>query len=332
MDSTYNYLADRALDLLGSNSRVLILLIGIPGSGKSTLAKNVVDILNSRFEKHNELQNQKVNFQQSEHNSGSFQENKLVTGDFVSKLEDFNSNSEIPLEDEYYVPKKIKKKNEIIISGRCEDNSIKLVYPKFSSKHTSNDFAQIVPMDGFHLSRKVLKQFKDPDRAILRRGSPFTFDSKMVATLIKLLASTCTRKTLNPPIDKFQLIDGSITGIPDIYVPNFIHELKDPTPFGIPIKSTAKILIIEGLYLLLNQGPWKSIYYSLSRNHEICYEIWKIEVEFNVARERVAKRHYESGGSTTTEEGYERFDINDRPNGKLVEFNSFSADHYIQSI
>lgn len=307
METTYNELADRALKLLGSKSRVLILLVGIPGSGKSTVAENVVSILNSRYKQANEYDTVK------EINNI----NLLVTDKFVGELEEFQAD--IPLEDENYLPRKQTIGGETIITGRCVDNSIKLVADSPKNDETALPFAQVVPMDGFHLSRQVLRQFKDHETAILRRGSPFTFDSEMVVALVKLLSLTCLPDEFNGDI-------------PNIYVPDFVHKLKDPTPFGIPILSTTRILIIEGLYLLLKHGPWQKIYKTLNMENGVFNEYWKINVEFNVARERVANRHYQSKGTDSIESGFERFDINDGPNGILVDNESFDANYYIKSV
>jgi pantothenate kinase len=44
-----------------------------------------------------------------------------------------------------------------------------------------------------------------------------------------------------------------------IKAPGFDHARKDPIPDAIGISSRAKVVIIEGNYILLDQEPWSRI-------------------------------------------------------------------------
>jgi pantothenate kinase len=44
-----------------------------------------------------------------------------------------------------------------------------------------------------------------------------------------------------------------------IKAPGFDHARKDPIPDAIEISSRAKVVIIEGNYVLLDQEPWSRI-------------------------------------------------------------------------
>ncbi|KAJ1957474.1 hypothetical protein GGI12_005016, partial [Dipsacomyces acuminosporus] len=41
---------------------------------------------------------------------------------------------------------------------------------------SGKQLAQIVPMDGFHLTKAQLSQMDNPEEAFRRRGAPWTFD------------------------------------------------------------------------------------------------------------------------------------------------------------
>jgi len=45
----------------------------------------------------------------------------------------------------------------------------------------------------------------------------------------------------------------------DLWMPGFDHVEQDPKPFDIRVPATARVVIIEGNYVLLNQQPWSQI-------------------------------------------------------------------------
>ncbi|ODV87949.1 hypothetical protein CANARDRAFT_180660, partial [[Candida] arabinofermentans NRRL YB-2248] len=152
-----------------------------------------------------------------------------------------------------------------------------------------------ISMDGFHLPVSVLQQFPDPEHAIEKRGSPATFDAGQVVKLIEL--------------------------IPTITTPDFSHELKDPSPGGTTIQPETRVVIMEGLYLLLKDSkPWCGIpELIINNNDKLVCEVWKINVPQSIARSRVSQRHLDSGLVTSLQKGVQRYDENDLPNGILVD-------------
>ncbi|PYH95802.1 hypothetical protein BO71DRAFT_397762 [Aspergillus ellipticus CBS 707.79] len=125
-------------------------------------------------------------------------------------------------------------------------------------------------MDGYHLSRAQLAAMPDPATAIHRRGAAFTFDAAAFYRLVQRL-----REPLTPDS-------------PVIYASSFDHAVKDPVLDDIAIAPHSRVLVFEGLYLSLNREPW-SLAAALMDEH------WFIDVDREVARGRLVKRHVASG-------------------------------------
>lgn len=341
MEQTYEDLAERALRLLeqSPNYRVVILLIGAPGSGKSTVAERCVQILNKWHKTRGTC---------------------LMGGDPIDSSVDtnndlplYNKDTPIDVEDDHFIPTRQIVPDGVVIRGRGgDDTAIKVQHYLQDGTHTTDCFAQAVPMDGFHLPRSVLAQFKDPVYAAQRRGSPFTFDSSLVVELIHNLQKTIQVRK-----------DGTITsldtstnmGLPNIYVPSFDHTHKDPKTFDNCIHSTSRIVIVEGLYLLLNNPVWCDIPRILdpnvsmdsrkaspntcpieTQNAEVSekpitprgksHEFWKILIDDSKILSRLGNRHLQAGIVPTLQEGEDRVKVNDLPNGKKIYSESFKSD------
>jgi pantothenate kinase len=170
--------------------------------------------------------------------------------------------------------------------------------------------AVAVAMDGFHYTRAQLDAFPDPVEAHKRRGAPWTFDADAVLALVKQLHDS----TLVPPQQR-----------KDILAPSFDHALKDPIVDDISIPAAAPIVILEGNYLLLDDGAWKEIGPLLD------YRVM-VHVTQQDARVRVAKRHVASGIEPTLELGEARFDSNDAINGDLIRTKVVPCDAVVESV
>ena len=167
----------------------------------------------------------------------------------------------------------------------------------YASKHVDKPpVAASVSMDGYHLTRAQLAARPDAAHAIARRGAAFTFDPAKFLKLVRAL-----REPLNST---------SVT----LYAPSFDHAVKDPVEDDVPIPATARIIFFEGNYLSLNKEPWNEI-------AGLMDELWFVEVDFEVARKRLVKRHVEAGIVKDEEEGNRRALENDLVNGReIVDF------------
>ncbi|KAF5543695.1 panthothenate kinase uridine kinase-related [Fusarium phyllophilum] len=155
----------------------------------------------------------------------------------------------------------------------------------------------VLPMDGFHYTRTTLSSFPGPDEAFRRRGAPFTFNAAALVDLVALLKNTPVTTHDEPEII--------------IKAPGFDHARKDPIPDAIEISSRAKVVIIEGNYVLLDQEPW-------SRISTLVDDKWFVDVPVDIARERLASRHLRAGIETTIGAAIKRADENDIPNGEYI--------------
>lgn len=84
-----------------------------------------------------------------------------------------------------------------------------------------------------------------------------------------------------------------------IAFPTFSHALKDPLPSEFPILPSHRIVIIEGLYALVNIPPWSDSVAVLDER------VW-VECPREVARDRLVRRHLASGVESTREKAEER--------------------------
>lgn len=148
-------------------------------------------------------------------------------------------------------------------------------------------------MDGFHLPRNALDALPNKAEAFARRGASWTFDAHAVLDLIKVLH--WTKK------------DTSQT----IWAPSFDHVLKDPCLDNIAITPDISLVILEGNWLLLDEGPWRQI-------KDFVDDTWFIDVAPELARDRIAKRHVQSGIESSWDDAIRRVEGNDLLNGETV--------------
>ncbi|ORY57442.1 P-loop containing nucleoside triphosphate hydrolase protein [Pseudomassariella vexata] len=156
--------------------------------------------------------------------------------------------------------------------------------------------AAVVPMDGFHYSRATLDSFPNAAEAYARRGAAWTFDSAGVVALFKAL-------------DAGKMIPREEA--PVVRAPSFDHALKDPVADDITIPSSVTLVILEGNWLLYDEDPWRKIAGMVD-------ETWFVDVDRDIARNRVARRHIRSGIETTWNDALARAEDNDIPNGDDV--------------
>jgi pantothenate kinase len=161
-------------------------------------------------------------------------------------------------------------------------------------------------MDGYHLSRKQLDAMPDPVSAHARRGAAYTFDGESFLALVKKL-----REPLCPETST-------------LYAPSFDHSIKDPVADDIAIAPSVRLIVFEGNYLSLNKAPWKDA-------AELMDELWFMDVNFYVARNRLVYRHVQAGIAKDEEEAERRADENDLVNGREILENRLEVHEVVHS-
>ncbi|MFF4896387.1 nucleoside/nucleotide kinase family protein [Streptomyces sp. NPDC001068] len=124
-------------------------------------------------------------------------------------------------------------------------------------------WAAQVPMDGFHLADAELDRLGLRDR----KGAPATFDAGGYAALLRRLREDT----------------GEV-----VYAPGFERVLEQPLAGAVPVQPTARLVVTEGNYLLLPDGPWARVRPALD-------EVWFCEIEETERIRRLVARHEEFG-------------------------------------
>lgn len=155
----------------------------------------------------------------------------------------------------------------------------------------------VVSIDGFHLTLAALRALPNAEEALARRGAPWTFDVDAAVALVREL------RTSGP--------SSSGASPRDVVIPTFDHAVKDPVADGLVVQADVQVCILEGNYLLSDEGSWAAI-------ADVVDDRWLVKVDPAVARARIAARHMAAGIEPTMEMALARTDYNDLPNGEYV--------------
>ncbi len=123
--------------------------------------------------------------------------------------------------------------------------------------------AVLVPMDGFHLSNVELERTGRRDW----KGAPDTFDVEGYVALLERLRSP--RGTV-------------------LFAPEFDRRLEEAVAGSIRVESDVPLVVTEGNYLLLDEGPWAGV-------RPLLDEVWFVDVGDATRVERLVGRHVDHG-------------------------------------
>ena len=152
----------------------------------------------------------------------------------------------------------------------------------------------LVPMDGYHLSNKVLEKLGRRDR----KGAPDTFDSRGYAALLQRIASSSD----------------------DVYFPIFHREIEESIAAEGVVTTKTKLVLTEGNYLLHNLDGWKEV-------SPILTESWYVQVNDTVRLERLVDRHHFYGKDRQAAHDWAHG--TDENNARLVEATKEFADFLV---
>ncbi|ELR04593.1 hypothetical protein VC83_03914 [Pseudogymnoascus destructans] len=218
----------------------------------------------------------------------------------VDKLQ--NKVSELPPDSRYLVaisgiPGSGKTTLALAITGRLNDSHA-------SSHPSSPPLAVYVPMDGFHLTRAQLSAMPNAAEAHQRRGAPWTFDPQKLLDFV-LAMKDPSRGT--------------------VFGPSFDHALKDPVEGDVRVDESARVVVLEGLYLSLRGGVWGEVGAEMD-------ERWFVDVEREMATGRVVERHVRSGVCGSRGEAVERATGSDALNAEEILGGRGEVEEVIRSV
>ncbi|GGU09521.1 nucleoside/nucleotide kinase family protein [Nocardioides albus] len=154
----------------------------------------------------------------------------------------------------------------------------------------SGNVAVVAPMDGFHRSNAEL----DAMGARGRKGEPDTFDAEGYVAALRQVRERHGR----------------------VEWPTFSRVTDEPVPGGVVIEDEP-IVITEGNYLLLDEGPWKDV-------RGLLDEVWFVDVPDDVLVPRLLERFLAGGRSR--EEAEAKIADSDLRNAALVRATRDRAD------
>lgn len=158
--------------------------------------------------------------------------------------------------------------------------------------------ASLLPMDGFHMAHAKLETLG----TVNEKGAPHTFEA---AAFVQFLE---TARMARQPIS----------------VPGYSRQIEDVVKNATTIPAVAKILVVEGNYLLLATPPWDGV------RPQLDLTVF-LHVPRETVRARLTIRHAESG-LFTPERNREHIERIDLANYDLVEASGERADWRIELI
>jgi len=168
---------------------------------------------------------------------------------------------------------------------------------KYLLKGMDPTLVSVVPMDGFHLSNKVLKELGRSDR----KGAQDTFDVKGFTTLIQRIKSDSADPIYYPIFDRS--IEESIAALGVVY-------------------PSTRVVIVEGNYLMHDRDGWQEISPLLDQR-------WYAFLDEDLRISRLISRHIAFGKDPESAKAWAKG--SDQVNAELIEIGVGRCDFLIRS-
>ena len=152
--------------------------------------------------------------------------------------------------------------------------------------------AQLVPMDGFHIRHAKLQAMGQEDF----KGAPHTFEGAEFVSFLHHLKGART----------------AVSG------PGYSRKIEDVVEDAFTVGPDVRVLVVEGNYLLLTEGPFAGVKPLLD------YAVF-IDVPRHLVEARLLRRHAEEG-LFSEERNRAHIARNDLPNYDLVSLSQDRAD------
>jgi len=168
---------------------------------------------------------------------------------------------------------------------------------KFLLKGMDSTLVSVVPMDGFHLSNKVLKELGRSDR----KGAQDTFDVNGFKTLIERT---------------------KLDNVDPIYYPIFDRSIEESIAAQGVVYPSPRVVIVEGNYLMHDRDGWQEISPLLDQS-------WYAFLEEDIRISRLISRHIAFGKDPESAKAWAKG--SDQVNAELIEAGVGRCDFLIRS-
>lgn len=168
---------------------------------------------------------------------------------------------------------------------------------KYLLKGMDPSLVSVVPMDGFHLSNKVLKELGKSDR----KGAQDTFDVKGFTTLIARIKSDTT----DP-----------------IYYPVFDRSIEESIAAQGVVYPSTRVVIVEGNYLMHDKDGWEEVAPLLDQS-------WYAYLDEDIRISRLISRHIAFGKDPESAKAWAKG--SDQVNAELIETGVARCDFLIRT-
>jgi pantothenate kinase len=168
---------------------------------------------------------------------------------------------------------------------------------KYLLKGMDPTLVSVVPMDGFHLSNKVLKELGRSDR----KGAQDTFDVKGFTTLIERI---------------------KMDSAEPIYYPIFDRSIEESIAAQGVVYPSTRVVIVEGNYLMHDRDGWQEISPLLDQS-------WYAFLDEDIRISRLISRHIAFGKDPESAKAWAKG--SDQVNAELIETGVGRCDFLIRS-
>jgi pantothenate kinase len=168
---------------------------------------------------------------------------------------------------------------------------------KFLLKGMDSTLVSVVPMDGFHLSNKVLKELGRSDL----KGAQDTFDVNGFKTLIERI---------------------KLDNVDPIYYPIFDRSIEESIAAQGVVYPSTRVVIVEGNYLMHDRDGWQEISPLLDQS-------WYAFLEEDIRISRLISRHIAFGKDPESAKAWAKG--SDQVNAELIEAGVGRCDFLIRS-
>jgi pantothenate kinase len=168
---------------------------------------------------------------------------------------------------------------------------------KFLLKGMDSTLVSVVPMDGFHLSNKVLKELGRSDR----KGAQDTFDVNGFKTLIERI---------------------KLDNVDPIYYPIFDRSIEESIAAQGVVYPSTRVVIVEGNYLMHDRDGWQEISPLLDQS-------WYAFLDEDIRISRLISRHIAFGKDPESAKAWAKG--SDQINAELIETGVGRCDFLIRS-